>query len=821
MAIGFLNIPDWFSAENQGAGIALTDLSNSGQQDIIVLMVDNPVGQNQGYYKVGKNLDQDGNVSNGWSNWTTIPDWFSTENQGADIAVADLDGDSHPELIVFMIDNPPGQNAGYYRIGKQLDADGTVTNGWGPWLPIPDWFSWENQYGSITVTDIDHDGQQDLIVFMIDNPPGQNAGYYRIGKKLDVDGKVTGGWSPWLPVPDWFSWENQGTGITIADLDNSGLLDIIIFMIDNPVGQNQAFYKIGKNIQADGTVTGGWGSWLGIPNWFSWENQGSGIATRDVNGQHELFVMMVDHPVGQNAGLYRVLKLDDDPGTRGRWELLPYFSEVLAVHAAVLSTGKVLFFAGAGSSQVRLHSPDFGNMAKGFWTSVVWDPATAPLPNTDNNFFHPATIRDEHGITYDFFCGGDSFLSDGRLLQAGGSADYPRDGHGFLGLKNSFLFNPQTEQWTQVQAMAHGRWYPTLITLPDGNILATSGINENGNLNTTLEIYSPQTNTWQELPVPPLHEFLGLPLYAHLFVMQDGQIFFTGGRMDDPSPLGPSLLDITQQPVRVTPIQGLNNANSRNQSASVLLPPAQDQKVLIMGGGPEDETDATDSCNIVDLSIVNPLYRAVTSMNLPRMHLNAVLLPDHTVFVSGGALKREFKIAARLQSEIYDPATDTWRIGATAAVPRMYHSIALLLPDGRVIAAGSNPQGGNQVAWLPPDPNEELRMELYSPPYLFKGPRPLIDAAPVEWKYGATVIIQSQQSETIRWISLIKSGVTTHSFNNGQRLVDLSIISQEPGMIKATVTDKPAVAPPGWYMLFITDTNGIPSVAHWVHLTSN
>ena len=815
MANGFTAIPDWFSQENQGAGIALADLSNSGQQDMLVLMVNNPAGQNQGLYKVGKNLDAAGNVTGGWGNWLAIPDWFSQENQGAGIATADLDGDNHLELLVFMIDNPQEQNAGYYRVGKKLDADGNVTGNWGPWLTIPDWFPWENQYGSITVTDIDHDGNPDLVIFMIDNPPGQNAAYYRIGRKLDADGNVTGGWTPWTPVPNWFSWENQGAGIAIADLDNSGLLDLIVFMIDNAANQNQAFYNIGKNIQPDGSILGGWGSWLGVPEWFSWENQGAGIATRTVDGKTALFVLMVDNPVGQNAGLYRVLELDEDVKTRGQWELLPYFSEVLAVHAAVISTGKVLFFAGAGSSQVRLHSPDFGNMEKGFWTSVVWDPATPPLPNTDSNFFHPETIRDEHGITYDFFCGGDAFLPDGRLLQGGGSLDYPRDGHGFLGLKNAFVFDPQTQQWAKVQSMARGRWYPTLITLADGRLLAASGLDENGNLNTTLELYSPDNDTWQELPVPPV----GLPLYAHLFLMQDGQIFFSGGRMDDPNPLGPCLLNIAEHPIHVTPIPGLNDPATRNQSASVLLPPAQDQKVMILGGGPEDETDATDSCAVVDLQAEHPAYQAVAPMNLPRMHLNAVQLPDHTIFVSGGSLKREDEITARRQSEIYDPATDTWRICATATVSRKYHSIALLLPDGRVIVAGSNPAGGHQVPWLPPDPNEELRMEVYSPPYLFKGPRPVINAVPLEWHYGDTVAISSQQAGIIRWASLIKAGMTTHSFNNSQRLVDLAIISQAAGIITATVTKQPTIAPPGWYMLFITGTDGVPSVAKWVHLT--
>ena len=135
------------------------------------------------------------------------------------------------------------------------------------------------------------------------------------------------------------------------------------------------------------------------------------------------------------------------------------------------------------------------------------------------------------------------------------------------------------------------------------------------------------------------------------------------------------------------------------------------------------------------------------------------LLPDHTVFVSGGALSRESHVGARLQSEIYDPETNTWTVGAIASVVRMYHSIALLLPDGRVISAGGNPPPyGNQVPWEPPDHNEEMRLEVYSPPYLFAGPRPVISASPTQWAYGQNIVISTPQAGNIKWASIIRPG---------------------------------------------------------------
>lgn len=817
MANEFVNVPDWISFENQGAGIAINDLDNSGQQDLIVLRVDNPQGQNQGFYRVGKNLGPDGKVTGGWGNWIQIPDWFSFENQGAGLAVADLDGDNQAELIVFMIDNPPGKNQGYYRIGKKLDANGNVTGGWSDWIAIPDWFPFENQDGSIAIADLDKDGRPELIVFMIDNPDAINKAYYRIGRSLDANGNVTGGWSEWKEVPEWFSWENQGAGVAVADLENKGAFDLIIFQIDNAIGQNQAFYKIGKNLGIDGIIAEeNWGHWLGVPNWFSWENQGGGIALTQIGGKHKLFVFMVDNPPNVNAGLYQVLDLDPDPTTQGQWELLPFHSGVLAVHTALLPTGKVLFFAGSGSSAKRFADPDFGNEAKGIFTSVVWDPSVPPGPENPN-FFHPKTLRDGTGRPFDFFCGGDSFLPDGRLLSAGGTIGY----NNFKGRADAAVFDPNTQQWSFVKKMAHGRWYPTLITLGDGRILATTGLDETGNNhNQALEIYLATNDTWQQLNFQ--QGFPGLPLYAHLFLLADGRVFFSGGRMDDPLEVEPSIIDLTKNPVQTKPVPDLLNPVFRNQSASVILPPAQDQKVMVIGGGPvgkPDKRDAIDSVSIVDLKAANPTYVAAAPLQLPRLHLNAVLLPDHTVFVTGGSLKQEDEPLARLQAEIYDPATNTWHLMAAATVPRLYHSTAVLLPDGRVVAAGGNPDGGQSVTWEPPDPEEEMRLEVFSPPYLFKGPRPVINDVQTEWKYGQTIAIQSPQAGNIRWASLVKNGVTTHAFDNGQRLVDLDIVSQGGGSIQAVVTQNSNIAPPGWYMLFVIDNNGVPSVATWIHLT--
>jgi hypothetical protein len=172
------------------------------------------------------------------------------------------------------------------------------------------------------------------------------------------------------------------------------------------------------------------------------------------------------------------------------------------------------------------------------------------------------------------------------------------------------------------------------------------------------------------------------------------------------------------------------------------------------------------------------------------------------------------------QAEIYDPAQDTWTVTAPATIARLYHSVALLLPDGRVLSAGGNPDKGSQVDWLPPDPEEEMRLEVYSPPYLFRQQaRPVIQNAPQEIAYDSQINIQTPSAAQIQWISLIRPGLTTHSFNGTQRLVDVPFTAAPPATLHARVPKDRNVAPPGWYMLFLTSTNGVPSIARWVHLT--
>ena len=473
--------------------------------------------------------------------------------------------------------------------------------------------------------------------------------------------------------------------------------------------------------------------------------------------------------------------------SQGSWQLLSYSCPINPIHAALLRTGKVLIISGSGNDPDKVDNPP---------GSAVWNVSNGTFSRPANPF------NDEDNIPLDLFCGGHSFLPDGRLLFAGGTLQYDP----FYGLPVYFIFDPISEQYTHYDWMPAGRWYPTLVTLGNGRVLAVSGFEENGLLEIYPSMYSSSTG-WTYYSEPTSE----LPMYAHLFLLSSGKLFFSGACFQNTG-VSPRLLTLptgfTQRIGETPEVSGLQDADYIEQAASVLLPPVQDQKVMIIGGGNGFEGQATARVNIVNLKASSPTYTAAASLNYARMHHNAVLLPDHTVFVCNGGARGEDGSQARRTAEIYNPATNTWTVAATASVTRLYHALALLLPDGRVATAGGNPDRGV----------EERRLEIYSPPYMSK-PRPVINSAPQKVSYGGTFTIQTPQANNIKWVSLIKPMATTHGLDTDQRLVSLTINSVSGTSLTVTVTSNRNIATPGWYMLFITDQNNVPSVAKWLQLT--
>ncbi|MEX0268175.1 serine protease [Leptolyngbyaceae cyanobacterium UHCC 1019] len=302
---GFKPIPGLIGTENQGGDVAVTDLNGNRKPDLIVFHVQNPEGENKAYYQIGRDLNENGDVTGGWSPFIQVPGRFGHNTEEAGIAVIEKKN-GRPDLVVFHIEKTPGGNCGFYRIGCDLKENGEATR-WTQPIAMPGRLGTSTQGAGIAVTDLSGNGKPDLIAFFIDNPEGENKGYYRIGRDLDANGKVTGGWSEFLRVPGWFGAHNQGAGIAITDVVGNGRPDLIVFHLDNPAGGNTGYYRIGRDLDAWGNVTGGWNEIKALPGFFGSENQGAGITTAYLNGNTHphMIVYRIDNPVGGNKGSYR------------------------------------------------------------------------------------------------------------------------------------------------------------------------------------------------------------------------------------------------------------------------------------------------------------------------------------------------------------------------------------------------------------------------------------------------------------------------------------------------------------------------------------
>lgn len=468
-------------------------------------------------------------------------------------------------------------------------------------------------------------------------------------------------------------------------------------------------------------------------------------------------------------------------GGGGTWTPLAD-SPIFAVHAAVLRTGRVLLWSGTAEADYPTQS-------------YLFDPVA-------NTYTGPQAYTD------DLFCAGQTFLPDGRVLVAGGAPQ------GFLAA--TYIFDPATSSWTRLVGhdMNFGRWYPTLVPLSDGRVFAASGRFGNDEM----EIFDPVSQNWS-IVAGAAKNFS--QLYPSLNLLPSGQIFYSrtgwnpmagtmGARLDFSGPNAGSWTDIS---ALIFP--------DRQEGASVILiddtvsPP--NVRVIVFGGGVSGANNK-QSCEMIDVTTLTPTpsWVRMADMNFPRTNVNGVLLPDGTVLAIGG--QRNGKWAANpdpvLAAEVFDPAANKWTALAAMTNPRQYHSIAVLLPDARVLTAGGvDPTLGGT-------PARDLRkVEVFSPPYLFKGARPTIISAPAATSYGGSVTVNTPDGLNITSVALMRPAAVTHHTDAGQRYVKLKISAKTAGSVTVTMPGNGFVASPGFYMLFLLSAVGVPSEAAWIHLS--
>jgi hypothetical protein len=472
----------------------------------------------------------------------------------------------------------------------------------------------------------------------------------------------------------------------------------------------------------------------------------------------------------------------------GRWDVDTNSAPVRGIHVALLPTGKVLLVAGSGN--------DWRAFDAGSFKSALWDPVT-------RSFEDIATPND-------LFCSGHAFLPDGRLLVNGGTTSYGSEATQFnsTGLNETWIFDPQTKQYDQAANMSIGRWYPTVTELGNGHLFTVGGFDEVGQRSEQSEVFN--GSAWvNQQPMPSA--MVDMPLYPSLHLLRDGRLFYSGAQTFSGVTGPPGLWDIDAN--EFTPVSGLTDPQSRDQGMSVLLPPESDQKVMIIGGGNHFNTAVTpvSSTAIIDLDAPDPSYVSGPPIDQPKMYVSAVILPDSTVLQTGGASTSVVLGDNPVNTaQIYDPKTNKWKNVAAPTIGRNYHSSAILLPDATVATFGGN---------VPQDNTFEFRIERFTPPYLQTGtPRPTITSAPTQVHYGEQHTITTTQSSALRSVVLVRPMAATHSGEPNQRLVDLDFTSGTDGT-SISLPSSGNAAPPGWYMMFVVDTKGVPSVASWVHLT--
>jgi hypothetical protein len=446
--------------------------------------------------------------------------------------------------------------------------------------------------------------------------------------------------------------------------------------------------------------------------------------------------------------------------TVGQWG--PAFATpTAAIHAALTSDGRVLLWGLNGQP----------------W---VWDPSTYPD--------HPANGFNEVSWPTEMFCGGHTYLPNGKLIVIGGQI--AALGYGY-GLRDVNTFG--SGGWSTAASMRYARWYPTATTLANGEVVALAGSDEND-----VDVPIPEVFdgvSWRELPGASLT----LPTYPRTFVEPKlGRVFYAGEnpitRYLDPSANGGAGGWISL---------GTRLLSSRGYGSAVML----DGKVLYVGGGGAAcPALPNNSAEIIDLHATNPTWRYVGSMMYRRRQINATILPTGAVLVTGGTSACGFEdpSGAVYPAELWDPATEQWSVMASAGVPRMYHSIAVLLPDGRVLTGG-----GNYVT----------SAEVFTPPYLFASDgspanRPSYSLAATLVSYGQSVTLQTADAPTIEKVVLIRLSAATHASNQSQQLNTIAFTPAPDGQsLVVTMPASGKLAPPGPYMLFILNGQGVPSVA--------
>jgi hypothetical protein len=524
--------------------------------------------------------------------------------------------------------------------------------------------------------------------------------------------------------------------------------------------------------------------------------EGTATATTDANGIATFGDLGISgtgqHTLEFTSGTSSVTSspVDLDPlpeeASKGQWgSVVPW--DIVPLHMSLLPNGRI-FAWGKTEQSDTLGRPR------------IWDPATKPSP----------TGLPEIDTGMDMlFCAGHTLLPNGNLMVAGG---HHMDD---AGIKVTYFFS-QDGAPTKGPNMAHGRWYPTLTVLPDGDVLSMAGRNEAGAVVRTPELWNGAA--WSQLTGAGTLE---IPYYPRNFIdPKNGQVFYAGERIMS----------------RWFNVGGTGSwANgpehiwkfNRDYGTAAMYDTG---KILYAGGGGHTSWPTPDArsptptatAETIDLNLTSPTWQSVSSMSVPRRHLNSTILPDGQVLITGGTRGAGFvnidPALAVKEAEVWNPRTGQWTTLAANSIMRVYHSVSLLLPNGTVLHGASGDalaiQPGGGIVPVPPERNHEI----FSPPYMFKGARPTITSVgSTDVTYNGTIAVTTPNAAQVTEARWIRLGSVTHAFDMGQRANTLAFTRTATG-VSVNVPANSNQAPPGYYMVFILNRNGVPSTGSIVRV---
>lgn len=472
------------------------------------------------------------------------------------------------------------------------------------------------------------------------------------------------------------------------------------------------------------------------------------------------------------------------PALFGQWSDVVDWP-VIAVHANLLPNGKVLAWDATPDD-----FDDDPHTAEIFTTRVtLWDPLTGVHVQTNND------------TNSDLFCAGSAQMWDGKVLFAGG--DSGRSGVNGP-LMNTSIYDPETNTWRQVANMAAPRWYASVAALGTGELLTYAGTYFPDPIAEVFQL----DETWRTLSSVPLTNGLS-EYYQWMQTTPDGDVMTFGPQNRIATIKTDGNGQLIEGPLRDSFAERWYGSYAMYDIG----------KVLVTGGTQKDGGDTSYNSSVV----IDTATRQ-TSDTSPMIHKrsqhNLTILADGSVLASGGNTDGETLIsidAGVYQPEIWSPASGQWREMNDMQINRQYHSVALLLPDGRVLSAGGGYCGDcNLVGY------HEQNAEIFSPPYLFANDdtaavRPSVNSTSEAIDYREEFSVTSNQATRITKAHLIKPGAVTHSQNQDQRLVPLSFVSNG-NTVQLTAPDNRNIAPPGYYMLFLVNDDGVPSLGEMLKL---